>query len=331
MLGLLIKKQTIEITNDEWFIRETVGAKCSIELDICWNSYTKTVVFKHSSSQIESKKIIINSLKEEVEIPWEILQTSGAFKIGFFATSDTEVLPTLWSGLIEIKSGTNTNGTAPTDYTPSEIEQLKLQKQNKLTAGTNIVIENDVISAIGGGGGSGIVVDTTYNPDSYNAQSGKALSPVFQRKIELWQPNTEYKERDEVLGFYQDWDYDGYSYMILMKCLKSHTSPDDIDYPNLAEDFNKHWSYISLRSEIAHSAVTDSEHNYISETYATKKELSEDINALTKYINDNFATFSWVFNGYVSGETFQNTIGDIETALDSIIAIQNELIGGNTQ
>ena len=131
MLSLLINKQTIEITNDERVIRGTVGAKCNIELDECWNGYTKTIVFKHSSSQIENKKIIINSLNEEITIPWEVLQVSGAFKIGFYATSETEVLPTLWSNLIEIESGTTTNGTAPTEYTPSEIEQLKMQKQER--------------------------------------------------------------------------------------------------------------------------------------------------------------------------------------------------------
>ena len=93
--------------------------------------------------KLKTKKIIINSLNEEITIPWEVLQVSGAFKIGFYATSETEVLPTLWSNLIEIESGTTTNGTAPTEYTPSEIEQLKMQKQDKLIPGANIIIENN--------------------------------------------------------------------------------------------------------------------------------------------------------------------------------------------
>ena len=223
-----------------------------------------------------------------------------------------------------------------------------------------------------------ITIDQTYEPLSENAQSGKALSPMFRKKIELWKPNTEYKEDDEVLGFYQELDYEGYSYAIVMKCLKSHTSPDDIDYPNLAEDFGRCWTYNSLRSEIAYSAVMDSEHNYISETYATKGEVNnkptvysgdfEDgflvLGSITKIANDviqlfydpNTIEFDWIKKVKV-GDMFVDTnasitmvcisaeeetqnwqelsnkdlykqIGDIETALDSIIEIQNSLIGG---
>lgn len=67
-------------------------------------------------------------------------------------------------------------------------EQLA-KKQDKLTAGTNITIEGNVISATGGGG----TVDQHYNENSTNAQSGKAvaeaLAPI-NHQLDSSQPNT---------------------------------------------------------------------------------------------------------------------------------------------
>ena len=62
------------------------------------------------------------------------------------------------------------------------IDQLKFSKQEKLTAGDNITIdENNVISATGGGGSGGgsITVDQTYNAESESAQSGKAVAEAI--------------------------------------------------------------------------------------------------------------------------------------------------------
>jgi hypothetical protein len=255
-------------------------------------------------------------MEETIEIPWEILVESGAFQIGAYGVTENEVLPTLWSEEIKIEYATDTNGETPKPYSLNEIEQLKLQKQNKLTAGANIVIENDVISAIGGGGGSGIVVDTTYNPDSYNAQSGKALAPEFDK--------TEKTENKVTVldDYVTDEQYP--SALTVYRMKREFDGAFGTIYDNFAQK-----DELSKKVDLSNK-VTIIEESNTDEQYPSAKAVYRIKSELTKYIDDDFATFAWVANGFVSGETFNITIGDIETALDSIIAIQNELIGGNT-
>ena len=103
----------------------------------------------------EPINIMVDSLENEIEIPYTILAESGEFKIGVFGITETETLPTLYSKDIKIRYGTDTHGTTPPKYEPSEIDQLRLSKQDKLTAGDNITIdENNVISAQGGSSGT---------------------------------------------------------------------------------------------------------------------------------------------------------------------------------
>ena len=150
MLTLQVKEQIIEnLTPDEKFIRGTVGAKCQIKFVEFWSKYEKTVVFQRKCQK--PINIIVNELDNEIEIPYEILEKHGKFKIGVFGIIENEVLPTLWSTDIEILCGTDTHGTNPQTYTPSEIDQLRLLKQDKLIAGSGITIENNVISASDGG------------------------------------------------------------------------------------------------------------------------------------------------------------------------------------
>lgn len=148
MLELNVTNREVKILGEEEFVRGTVGANCKITLDEFWSGYANTVVFKRDGRK--PINIIIDSLDNTIEIPHEILAESGEFKIGVFGLKPDEVLPTLWSENIKIRYGTDTHGTAPTDYTPSETEQLKVLKQDKLTAGDGIVIEDNVISASGG-------------------------------------------------------------------------------------------------------------------------------------------------------------------------------------
>ena len=154
MLTLQIKEKEIEnLTPEEEFVRGTVGAKCQINFDEFWQSYNKYIVFKRVG--YEPINIMVDSLENEIEIPYTILAESGEFKIGVFGTTETETLPTLYSKDIKILYGTDTHGTTPPTYIPSEIDQLRLSKQDKLTAGNGIKIENNVISATGGGGSGG--------------------------------------------------------------------------------------------------------------------------------------------------------------------------------
>lgn len=156
MLTLQVKEKQIEnLTPEEEFIRGTVGAECQIDLDEFWQGYENTVVFKREND-CTVYNVVIDSLSNRVEIPYTILAESGSFKVGLFGVKPDEVLPTLWSDYIKVRYGTDTHGTTPPKYEPNEIDQLRLSKQDKLTAGDGITIdENNVISATGGGGSGG--------------------------------------------------------------------------------------------------------------------------------------------------------------------------------
>ena len=175
MLTLQIKEKEIEnLTPEEEFVRGTVGAKCQINFDEFWQSYNKYIVFKRVG--YEPINFMVDTLENEIEIPYTILAESGEFKIGVFGITETETLPTLYSKDIKILYGTDTHGTTPPTYIPSEIDQLRLSKQDKLVSGENIKTVNGE-SVLGSGNIEiQVEVDQTYTPDSENAQSGKAVS-----------------------------------------------------------------------------------------------------------------------------------------------------------
>lgn len=146
MLTLQVHEKEIEITTSEEFVRGTVGKTCQIDLDEFWADYSNTIVFKRCGGK--PINILIDKLANTVTIPFEVMAESGTFRIGVFGVAEDKVLPTLWSDEIKVRYGTDTYGTEPAEYTPDEIEQLKATKQDKLTAGDNITIdENNVISA----------------------------------------------------------------------------------------------------------------------------------------------------------------------------------------
>lgn len=178
MLTLQIKEKEIEnLTPEEEFVRGTVGAKCQINFDEFWQGYEKYIVFKRVG--YEPINIMVNSLENEIEIPYTILAESGEFKIGVFGTTETETLPTLYSKDIKILYGTDTHGTTPPTYIPSEIDQLRLSKQDKLVSGENIKTVNGE-SVLGSGNIKiQVEVDQIYDPDSTNAQSGTAVDEAL--------------------------------------------------------------------------------------------------------------------------------------------------------
>lgn len=144
MLTLQIHEKTIDIARNECFVRGTVGAKCNMIFDDYWDDYQRTVVFCCCGKTI---KILDVDNKAIITIPYEMFVESGSFKIGVYGIKAGEVLPTLYSDCIEVKHGTEVNGETPSEYSPNEIDQLRLKKQNKLIAGKNITIKNNVISA----------------------------------------------------------------------------------------------------------------------------------------------------------------------------------------
>lgn len=177
MLTLQVHEKNIDIVTAEEFVRGTVGKTCQIGLDDFWTNYAVTAVFKRCHGQ--PINIILDKLSNTVTIPYEVMAESGSFRIGIFGTKTDTVLPTLWSEDIKVKYGTDTIGTEPKPYTPSEIEQLKQSKQDKLTAGDNITIDgNNVISA----NVPEITIDDGLSTTSENAVQNKIVTKALSEK-----------------------------------------------------------------------------------------------------------------------------------------------------
>ena len=191
MLTLQAKEKEIEnLTPDEEFVRGTVGAKCQINFDEFWQGYEKYIVFKRVG--YEPIKVMVDSLTNEIEIPHTILAESGEFKIGVFGITETETLPTLYSKDIKIRYGTDTHGTTPPKYEPNEIDQLRLSKQDKLTAGDNITIdENNVISATGGGGTGGGTTDYEELDNKPKINGVELIGDKSSSELGINMPNME--------------------------------------------------------------------------------------------------------------------------------------------
>lgn len=177
MLTLQVHEKNIDIVTAEEFVRGTVSKTCQIDLDEFWADYAVTAVFKRCYGQ--PINIILDKLSNTITIPYEVMAESGSFRIGIFGTKTDTVLPTLWSEDIKVKYGTDTIGTEPKPYTPSEIEQLKQSKQDKLTAGDNITIDgNNVISA----NVPEITIDNKLSETSENAVQNKVITANLNNK-----------------------------------------------------------------------------------------------------------------------------------------------------
>jgi hypothetical protein len=104
--------------------------------------------------------------------------------------------------------------------------------------------ELEAIKANGGGGGGGVSQEYVDN----------ALLP----KIEMWQPNTEYKVGDVVLGkIIDDMDYPPTARTAVLTCIQAHTSEDVISY----RTWRNYWNAYDI------TATYDDKGNLISSTY----------------------------------------------------------------
>ena len=107
-------------------------------------------------------------------------------------------------------------------------------------------------------------------------QGEKGETPDLGGYIQLWQPNTEYKVDDVVIG---DISFDGFYYFqAILFCHRNHTSEGELHEDmrlNLYEDVRS--GMWGVKPFISREAETDSEGNKFQDYYATKEELAEAI------------------------------------------------------
>ena len=127
-----------------------------------------------------------------------------------------------------------------------------------------------------------VIIHCEYNKD---------INSLLQKKFEFWQPNTEYKVGDVVIGSL----HMGY-YLVtnILVCKVAHLSGSEMMDTVTASDY---WDFNPVNAYESSIAAADGTGNIIHETYATKEELN-------------------------------TVMGDIAIVLDDIIDIQIFLING---
>ena len=201
------------------------------------------------------------------------------------------------------------------------------------------------------------LVDQTYNPESANAQSGKALKPIFENRLAVWTHDTKYNKGQYILAELATLDENTGEktvYTAILYCIEDHIASSD-DLNEVTNGFSDLWvivTQVSASSSVA--ACRDWSGNVIHTTYATKEEFKSKQDTLVS--GENIKTVngqSLLGNGDIviesgsgetvtvdqsynpnssnaqSGKAVAEAIGSIETALDNIITIQNSLIGGD--
>ena len=115
-----------------------------------WEGLTKTAVFYIDKE--DTKLILLEN--DGCTIPHEVLTDQTILYVGVFGVLDETVITTEIKSFL-IRQGVIEEGTIkpPSLDIYMQILNALVSKQDKLIAGKNITIENNVISSTGGGGG----------------------------------------------------------------------------------------------------------------------------------------------------------------------------------
>lgn len=95
---------------------ETVTAH--FDFDAEWDGYTKTAVFASG----DTKRVLLDRSNQCI-VPWEVLTQPGMLQIGVVGTDGDKILPSV-KALVCVNEGIYTDGTIPSEPTPTEYAQL---------------------------------------------------------------------------------------------------------------------------------------------------------------------------------------------------------------
>lgn len=203
----IVKEQTEPINELEIKV-----SKCEFEFDEAITSeFVKEAYFTLNGNTY--KQIIVNN---ECDYPSEVLTEKGILEIGVvaFKVEDGEEIVRYnpspdyydtWVG--SLKDAENSEPITPTDkeqmqsqisQNTSDISDLQTNKQDKLTAGDNITIENNVISAV-----DTIYDDTEIKQDITNLQNNK-VDKIEGKGLSTNDYTTEEKNKLVSLENYDD-------------------------------------------------------------------------------------------------------------------------------
>ena len=211
--------------------------------------------------------------------------------------------PILLSGEFGVVTGLN------------EVGDGKENKIQKVKIGDGVNAWNELNWWYGSESSSdSIVVDQTYNPESENAQSGKAVAEAVKDFVK----NTDYanEETAGVVKVATPTQYFSQGIIIdKFGTLKiDYANEDDIDREAINKPITPQFLKYAVKSVGDGYYVTEKKLGYVEDRISeTDQRLTSEIlieRERIDFLNEN--------------------LGDIETALDNIIAIQNSLIGGDS-
>ncbi len=155
--------------------------KIQFLLDENWDTAFKTAVFKNEELDI-STSVIMEEANElylgdnTCIIPFEVIKPP-CFSVSLSGIKGDTVITTIPSEIKVYKSG-DISADEPESYTPSQYEQLVgiYNETKSIAESVRKDADNGAFNGKDGENGKDAVTEQNYNPESENAQSGKAVS-----------------------------------------------------------------------------------------------------------------------------------------------------------
>jgi hypothetical protein len=203
--------------------------------------------------------------------------------------------------------GTVYNGEKIISTPEANVLKELINETNNLIDDVETKLENGEFKGEKGENGKDAVTDQTYNPKSENAQSGKAVAEavasITNGKAVIHIGTVLSAENEGVI-----------------------VGKDFADECNVGDlYFNNETCELLLITKKNHNQLKDQYNIYFAHLYTTASATMQEL-----LYGDEPLLLSLLENHNNSIVALEKSVGDIETALDSIIAIQEQLIGGES-
>lgn len=302
-----------------------------------WKDTQKTAVFSKGE---ENYAIILSN--DAITADKHLNLTVGEWEVFVYGTNTNGQRITTTSKKITVVGNGSIDGEQFPEIPLTLAEQLQAQIGNldnlDTQAKSNLVLAINEANKNGGSGGGSIVVDQKYNPKSENAQSGKAVAEAVGDCVKY--EDTIYIEvdtadRNEDSGELRYDDslvvhIDGFNrkkrYVLLLK----YMDDTNIEMIPLTQRYDT-GMFVLQGVDFGHSNIIYLENGivYIEPIPCMYRPTGYIVADEYNNIDVDKEALLGDIGDITAKEYVDNKIGDIETALDNIITLQNSLIGGD--
>lgn len=295
----------------------TVGLEAEFVFDSQWDTLSKILVFK------AGEKVVATALAGNTHsIPWEVLEKPNQWLcVGVYGANGegTVVIPTLWAKVSVIHTGTEPEGdpalepSAPIWQEAVALAELGASAEQELRAAVDSLSEELQLSD--GTRNLGDMFSELLTLDRYNEYMLDQHADNKENPHNVTCEQIGAVTEDALMGQVIDIN-------VVMESVSemAHNNAVDIAiHTNTDENPNPHeitCEKIGAVERVEYDELVNAYKAFIAEDFS---QFSDKVSDLDAYTSLYLAT----------KEELNTAIGDIETALDSILAIQNELIGGD--